>query len=56
MLFKVINPQKVGVMVTEYPECIPNQEILKDMAENGFTFKVDGKRISVKEIEKIRQN
>ena len=54
MIFVVYNPQKKGVMQTEQWGCVPNQEILKDMAENGFTFKIDGKRISPKEIEKLR--
>lgn len=52
--FKVINPQKYGVMRTNYLECIPNHEVLKEMSESGYKFTLNGKRITVNEIEKLR--
>lgn len=55
MRFEVINREKIGVMVTEYTECIPSQEVLRDMEKHGFTFKLDGKRITPREIERLRK-
>lgn len=55
MQFEVINREKIGVMVTEYTECIPSQEVLRDMEKHGFTFKLDGKRITPREIERLRK-
>ncbi len=56
MKFIIKNPQNLGVMSTEYPECVPNREILREMSNYGYKFYLNGKKISVNEAEKLREN
>lgn len=42
------------IMRTEYPECIYKKDILKAMQKAGYSFKIDGKSASIKEITEIK--
>lgn len=48
-LFVVIK-DKEPYMSTDYPECIYEKDTLKQMQESGYSFILNGKTASVREI------
>ena len=44
MLFEIIGPDKKRKAFTESEECIPNDRVLLDMKDAGYTFLKDGKK------------
>ena len=50
MLFEVFGPDKLPRMGTNYVECIYDRQILKRMHESGFSFKLNGKRATIKDV------
>ncbi len=51
MKFEVINRDGVVVFNTEYKECIPSLQELKDMESSGYKFRVDGKTVKAGKID-----
>lgn len=43
MIFEITNGDGKRVFVTESKECIPSMNTLKQMSENRYKFKLNGK-------------
>lgn len=54
LLFKVINPEGMGVMQTAAWSCIPANRVLESMNATGYKFMLDGKRIKLRELIEVR--
>ena len=50
MKFEVIGPDGVGKMSTRYVSCVPDSDTLKSMADAGYTFRLNNKRIKLSAI------
>lgn len=48
--FEVINRDGVVVFNTEYKDCIPSLQDLKDMESVGYKFRIDGKMMKASKI------
>ena len=48
MLFEVLMGGKVKAS-TEHLDCVPTQEILRDMERAGYSFRLNGKRCKAKD-------
>ena len=55
MLFEVLMDGRVKAS-TEYLECIPVLEILRDMERAGYGFRLNGKRCRAREAAAARTN
>lgn len=44
MLYEIIGPDGKRKMYTEYRECLPSKDQLKQMIKAGYKILVDGKR------------
>ena len=40
------------VFLTEHKKCVPNSDTLKSMYSAGYTFKLDGKKMTLKQLIK----
>lgn len=56
MKFEVINRDGVVVFNTEYKECIPSLQELKDMESGGYKFRVDGKTVKASKIDNLPES
>lgn len=56
MKFEVINRDGVVVFNTEYKECIPSLQELKDMESGGYKFRIDGKTMKVSKIDVLQES
>lgn len=54
MRFEIVNDKDSVVMSTNYRSCIPNSDQLSSMVKVGFKFRVDGKIMSKKRVEEMR--
>lgn len=50
MEFEVINRDGIVVFNTEYQECVPSSQDLKDMETGGYKFRIDGKMVKASKI------
>lgn len=48
--FEVIGSDGVGKMSTRYVSCVPDSDTLKSMADAGYTFRLNNKRIKLSAI------
>lgn len=55
MLFEVLASGKVKAS-TEYLDCVPAQEILRDMERAGYSFRLNGKRCRAKDAAAAKNN
>lgn len=55
MLFQVMKNDKC-VMSTTQECCIYDDDILKSMKSNSYTFKIDGKTATMKQVKSLREN
>ena len=55
MKFVAYDRDKCAKMSTTYVECLPDIDTLTSMTSVGYTFKIDGKQVSIKDIEAIRK-
>lgn len=53
MKFEVINRDGVVVFNTEYKDCIPSLQELKDMESCGYKFRIDGKMVKAGKIDNL---
>lgn len=53
MKFEVINRDGAVVFNTEYKECIPSLQELKDMESGGYKFRIDGKMVKASNIDAL---
>ena len=57
MLFEIYTEKGRRLFYTSSEECIPDKDILNSMSKAGYKFKLNGKQISLKNLEKqIREN
>lgn len=54
--FEVINDRGVPVMYTEEIPCIPDHTTLSHMNKAGYTFKYNGKTITLKKAKELVNN
>lgn len=54
--FEVINRDGIVVFNTEYKECIPSLQELKDMESGGYKFMVDGKTVKASKIDNLPES
>ena len=52
----IINPDGIPVMCTEYVECFPTKEELKQMDSTRYTFLIDRKLTLLKKLIEIIEN
>lgn len=50
MTFQVCKPSGAAVMGTAFWSCVPSKAELEDMNAAGYIFKLDGKRIKLREL------
>ena len=51
MIFEIINSDGKRVFFTESKSCLPSMDTLKQMSENKYKFKLDGKTSNLKKIK-----
>lgn len=54
MRFEIVNDEGTVVIYTDYKSCIPSGDQLSSMMKIGFKFRVDGKIVSKKRVEEMR--
>lgn len=55
MKFEVCK-KNATIFITEYKKCVPNTDVLKSMQSAGYTFKLDDKKITLKQLSKELKN
>ena len=53
MQFEVVKNNKI-LFYTENISCIHDKPILQQMRNNGYIFRIDGKKVNIKEIELLK--